>query len=250
MSADHAEALVIGPRRGRWGMRPPGRRAWAAFGAPLGLAWSLAFLERDLVPRIGEAAWGRSIAALAGVGFAVMAAAFVRTYRTGTRGEASWRIDEQGAGFHPPKGEPRFLAWDDVEAVRLGPAGIGLRGRGVRVTLPSTLSDAERDEATRRIKGRLGGDFDLEPRPLPWGSIGGLLRLLAPGLLWTAAFFATAFPPLLIQDLGGPRIAWMGRVAFIGWTLALLALVRRILRRSEAEAWTPRREAAAPASPC
>lgn len=239
--------LVIGPRRGRWEMKLPGRWASAVSGVPLGLAWSLAFLEQDLVPRIGVAALNRSIAGLATFGFAITAANFARMYRAGMSGEATWRIDDAGAGFHPPKGEPQFLAWDDVEAVRLRPPAIGLRGRGVRVMLPARMSDAERDDATRRIKARLGVGFDLAPRPLPRISIGNILRLLGLGLLWTAASIATMFGPLLIQDFGGPRIAWMGRLAFIAWMTALGVLCLLEMRKADEEAWLPRRVGPPPA---
>ncbi|WP_165075217.1 hypothetical protein [Paludisphaera rhizosphaerae] len=235
--------LVIGPVRGVWEVRDMDADPWtwvAIFG-PWVVALVAASLEGVIDSMLGDhLGGGKSLPLLMGLSFPGIIVVF---FRSSAWGNACWRLDDAGVSYTPPRRKPTSLAWDDVERVKLL-GSITLRGLGRKILFPVTLPEADRREAARWIRERLGRDFDLEPRPRPRASIESSLRLMTIGLAVAAVVCATSFGPVLIQESGGPRIAWIGRTAFGCWMFLFLAGSITFLRHQVVKAgWVLRRPA-------
>ncbi|WP_165075214.1 hypothetical protein [Paludisphaera rhizosphaerae] len=232
--------LVVGPVRGFWQTRDPGGWIWGALYTPLAAALAVDQLNRQVDDHLGI---GMSVVLVRLLITAAAVGPMLLILGSSSWGEARWRIDDQGVSFAPPKGEPTFLAWPDVEQLKLADAII-LRGRAARVTFSSTLPEPDRREVARRIHERLEADFDWEPRPIPRRTVGGFIRLLTTEATLLTAFVATTFGPAVIQQAGGPPIAWIGRIAFIVWLILLAASFVTRHKRAEDRRWISRRPAA------
>ncbi|MDG3007810.1 hypothetical protein [Paludisphaera mucosa] len=238
------ETMVIGPFPGFWGAFVPSWRALGLAFAPTALIAvvdGLGLLDRAFpapggsgVPPWKGPAYLSSLLPIAGL--------LVWMARTVSWGSGTWRIEAAGVGHTPPKGEPIFLGWEDVEQVRLRGPAIVLRGRGGRIAIPAMIEHPRRRELHARVEARLAPHFDLAPRPrfrLP-RSFGDALRMLARALAGATLVLAGFFVLSLMQDFGAPRGGWIGRTVVMTWILAGLAIIPAASRESDA-AWISRR---------
>jgi hypothetical protein len=163
----------------------------------------------------------------------VIAVLVVRADRRGT-----WRLDGDGVGFRPTRGEAVGIRWKDVERVRWGARSIALRGGRTTLPLPlASIDEPARSEARARIEAALKADFDLVIHPWPdsldgveptwWKRTLRAGRIAAFGLVLSAAFFGSTF---WVATRYPERCAWQVLAVFLGWLALLIGCISSYVR--------------------
>ncbi|MFN0195518.1 MAG: hypothetical protein ACKVT0_02135 [Planctomycetaceae bacterium] len=90
------------------------------------------------------------------------------------------RIDAVGIDSKSIKGDRKFLAWDDVEAVWWGSNTVSFRGASGTIWTPlHYMERTERDAALLFIESKLKNEFDLRPYRNMRITLMGCLRMFA-----------------------------------------------------------------------
>jgi hypothetical protein len=229
---DGAGPLAIGPECRLDFVRTPGRR-----GIVVAIWWLLTvgLLEKCLPDR---PPWWRHLLGLMMIG--PLLSLYWWMFQKAAWRSITWRLDEEGVADASSAGEASYLRWIDVEAIQPSQDVIRLRGRGVLVVVPLTVPGTDREAVFAMIESKLPAGFDMHARPPVFGPTGAFLQGVVRAVAWTLLFLATAMGPMLIQEAGGPRAAWIGFASFYVWAWIACGALHRHAREAEEATWLRR----------
>jgi hypothetical protein len=162
----------------------------------------------------------------------------------------TWRLDGDGVGFRPTRGEPILIRWKDVEWVRWGERSVGLRSGRTTLALPlGSMDEPARSRARARLESSLKADFDLAirswPDPLDGVEPGWWNRTLRAGRIAAVSSVVSAallVPQFWVATRYPERGAWQAPAVGLGWLALLIAVAFRYRRKALAlnPTWRPR----------
>jgi hypothetical protein len=181
-------------------------------------------------------AWVRGLLQVMAV-LAGIACFVIPVFQLQQRGE--WKLDRDGILFTPLRGKPRYLAWCDIDAVRLPSQATPMRFRARKVQIvfcPAVENQDHRDRIQQLLNAVLSHAFDLTKRPpAPFS-----LRRVLLGTVVALPFALLPLAGALVQGIyldPANRCGKWGMLWIMGWLIPMMVASYRIVKQEDRRWW-------------